>query len=256
MRPLKRNDNSNPYSDYKKYGNDLLSNFSPSSDYCYCAYCEVRLNDEWDVEHILPIKQYPHLKTEWQNLLLSCKTCNKQKNGYLLSSEWKFNHKDKTKEYVPTENKFLSRFYFPDRDNTFKVFEYQEGQIKPSSNLNSQETIRAEETIALYKLLHPKKPKRQNQRRETWDVANQYLDDYTKQKISVDYVVKHAIWTGFWSIWMTVFDGYDEVKDKLIEAFPGTYRDYCLPQSNTRCQQLPMQSKRSKRRNRHRSKKN
>ena len=50
--------------------------------------------------------------------------------------------------------------------------------------------------------------------------------DYLKSKneIMLRQIVRTAVSTGFFSVWMTVFRGEPEALNAFIEAFPGTAR--------------------------------
>ena len=68
-------------SEYKEYGKArkvLLANFGN-----YCSYCENYFANgaTFQTEHIQPkgLEKYAHLKTVWDNFLLSCPTCNYKK---------------------------------------------------------------------------------------------------------------------------------------------------------------------------------
>jgi len=55
-----------------------------------------------------------------------------------------------------------------------------------------------------------------------------FRDNYEKSnkcEAARKLVVQAAIWAGFFSIWLYIFDQYPEVKELLIDAFPGTAED-------------------------------
>lgn len=46
-----------------------------------CYICERRLVTDFQIEHFKSQGNYPHLKAEWTNLLLSCNYCNNKKSN-------------------------------------------------------------------------------------------------------------------------------------------------------------------------------
>jgi uncharacterized Zn-finger protein len=49
-----------------------------------CAYCESKITHTYpgDIEHILPVSDFPQLICEWINLTLACGECNRRKGNY------------------------------------------------------------------------------------------------------------------------------------------------------------------------------
>ena len=80
---------------YKTWDNGAAKSDSPYGDSVsdlvkllgpYCAYCEVNIKTQIDVEHILPKginagNGFPSLAKSWQNFLPSCPRCNSTKNA-------------------------------------------------------------------------------------------------------------------------------------------------------------------------------
>lgn len=52
-----------------------------ADQYEKCYICERKLITDCQIEHFKSQKEYPHLKTEWTNLLLSCNYCNGKKSN-------------------------------------------------------------------------------------------------------------------------------------------------------------------------------
>jgi uncharacterized protein (TIGR02646 family) len=184
----------------------------------YCSYCERKIMTMLAVEHIQPkgLQRYAHLINAWTNFLLGCVNCNAAK-------------KDKPVEFAD--------YFLPDRDNTFLAFEYdRHGIVRPGAGLTPAESAIAQATIdlvALNKQSHPNwtDPKltqaaleRWSQRQAAFTVAEESLADINTRddELLQRSTARTARENGFFSIWMHVFMGHDQMKLKLINAFPGT----------------------------------
>jgi len=184
----------------------------------YCSYCERKMVSGIEVEHILPQSSPSgkNLKLTWSNFLLSCKNCNTTKGT-------------KTGSY-----------FFPDRDNTYRVFFYDaSGKVKVSPQLTDPKEIqRANNTIELAGLDKepPKKytvkweeasDRRFEQRAEAFNEAQDYVNKYATASSEVRLIYLDCFKTivikgGFWSIWMRAFENFPEVQKALINSFNGT----------------------------------
>jgi hypothetical protein len=72
---------------------------------------------------------------------------------------------------------------------------------------------------------------RMSQRMEAWLAAEESKSDLQNNPNNIllrDYVVKLAKKTGFFSVWMAVFDYDNDMKSRLIDAFPGTRASGCF----------------------------
>jgi hypothetical protein len=69
---------------------------------------------------------------------------------------------------------------------------------------------------------HNQNDKRWFHRRQTWEKANDVLQDYSGNKIALKTLLDLAKSYGFWSVWMSVFRDYPEVRQALINSFEGT----------------------------------
>ncbi len=221
MRPIRRDASPIPL-DFDNYADakaDLVSRLGP-----YCSFCERHICTQLAVEHIQPkgLPQYKHLIGRWGNFLLACVNCNSTKGS---------------KEVTP-ENYFL-----PDRDNTFLAFRYREdGTVEPSAvAINAGLEAIATATLKLTGLDKVEDDLDQNakqvalrrmkQRMETWLEA---LD--ARQTIETDplnvplrlMTTKLAAKSGFFSIWMTVFSEDQDMRQRLLDAFPGTRASECF----------------------------
>ncbi len=184
----------------------------------YCSYCERRMQTSLAVEHVQPKKWHPLLELEWTNFLLACVNCNSTKGD---------------------QNIALNEFLLPDRDNTFAAYEYRDdGHVAPAAHLDPAIARLAEKTLEstgqnTRKGL-PDDPNlklvaidRLNQRREAWAQAVDSLDDLRACPTEEmrRRIVATAIATGFFSVWMTVYENDVEMRRRLVAAFPGTAAD-------------------------------
>jgi uncharacterized protein (TIGR02646 family) len=218
MRPVNRGDrptdtNDNPI-DYKGYGDardDLIERLGD-----YCSYCESPLLAP-AVEHIQPKSKEPALEKIWSNFLLACTFCNSVK-------------KDKT---IDAGN--LNDYFWADTDNTFRAFFYAKDRAPQiDSSLNSINQQIARNTLELTGLdrepLHPlltNKDRRWIKRKEAWDKAETAKANLEQQPTELmrRQIKDTATSTGFWSVWMTVFQDDTDMRSRLIEVFQGTSKE-------------------------------
>ncbi|WP_374439246.1 HNH endonuclease [Pseudomonas panipatensis] len=221
MRPVRRGASplATDYEDYRDAKPDLVSRLGP-----YCSFCERKISTQLAVEHIQPkgIAAYSHLIGNWENFLLACVNCNSTK-------------KDK--------NVILANYYLPDRDNTLSTFTYlQNGQINPSPRLSQRKKAIANRTLKLVGLDKPIVSTldengvlialdRKSQRMEAWlsaDLAKQQIDNDPGNNSLKAMAIMLAQASGFFSIWLTVFDNDQDMKNRLVSAFPGTRQSGCF----------------------------
>lgn len=208
--------------EYKPYGNArpiLLTNLGR-----YCSYCEQAFlcGSNLQTEHIQPkgldvngIKPYAELSTKWENFLLGCATCN-----------GKGNKGDK--------NVVFEDIHLPHRNNTYLSLVYKEaGVVIPNPKLEGKSLANAEALISLVGLDKEDLDTdgRCGMRREVWEKAIMYLNDYENGEIKLRHLIDYIKVSGYWSIWFTVFSGHDEVRKALIEEFPGTAKE-CFDANN------------------------
>ncbi len=228
MRPVRRNTSpeTTDYSDYKNAKTALIGRIASGiingvKLKSYCSYCERAIDTNLAVEHIEPkdgTYGKPHLIGRWNNFLLACVNCNSTKGA---------------KEVISSD------IYLPDRDNTFIAFSYQaDGNVKPSSDTDTK----AFSTLSLVGLNKELRETydadgfliaqdRASQRLNIWGLAESSLDDYllnpTNQTVK-NLIVKNMILGGFFSIWMTVFNNYPDMKLLFINAMNGTAESGCF----------------------------
>ena len=201
--------NNIPFADYSDARDDLIRRIGD-----YCSYCEVCLHGSIAVEHVRPKKPQPALEREWTNFLLACDHCNSVKSN---------------KDVV------LADYFWPDRDNTARVFDYDVDQPpRIATGLDPALRPIAERTIALTGLdrvpghrSFSDRDRRWLKRREAWGVA---LD--ARRKLGQndtpqmrETILHNAVSRGFWSVWLQVFHDDEEMRSSLIKWFPGTATD-------------------------------
>lgn len=222
MRPVFRGDtptdnNGEPIV-FKEYGDardDLIDRIGD-----YCSYCEAPLFSP-AVEHIQPKGQVSYLEKIWGNFLLGCIYCNSIKNDQLVTA-------NNIKDYL-----------WPDTDNTFFAFTYEKHrspQIHQQLSGNSSRI--ALNTLKLTGIDrepgHPKltkKDRRWIKRKAAWDTAERArfnLSNHATDSMRGQ-IIDTAISTGFWSVWMTVFQDDADMRNLLIRNFKGTSSD-CFDQ--------------------------
>ncbi|MCC6724334.1 MAG: HNH endonuclease [Saprospiraceae bacterium] len=216
MRPVDkgtRNDSINPYQLALEPLTKKLGR--------YCSYCEMQVYNSLEVEHVVSISKGGD-KHQWHNFLLACKHCNGSSNK---------------------SDKVSSRtnYFWPDKDNTFLAFDYDELQhIRPHSGLSQVLQPIAKATIGLLGLdrfpgsINPPTlgDKRYIKRNEVWALAKESLSDWYQMPVQemIRQIIRTATGHGFFSIWMTVFKDIPEIKLALIDAFPGTAKN-CFDQN-------------------------
>jgi hypothetical protein len=190
------------------------------------------------VEHIQHKDRFPTLKGRWTNFLLGCVNCNSCKG---------------VKEVD------FAKVFFPDRDNTFAAFLYTpDGKVAPAPTLNPHHHRLACASLSMTGLdKDPAKTPdangklisldRGSQRMEVWAIAEEAHRDVKAEPgndVLKDCVVKLARAQGYFSIWMTVFEGDTELRNRFIDAFEGTRASGCFdpfttaaisPQIRTHC---------------------
>jgi uncharacterized protein (TIGR02646 family) len=220
MRPVERGelptDNASQpkqFSQYQDARGDLIDRLGE-----YCSYCEMHLDASLAVEHVQPKALNEALKLDWNNFLLGCPSCNSTKNDKLVN---------------------LDDYYWPDLDNTYRVFEYSKGGlVRVNLSLTEEKKQRAQKTIELTGLdkLSPnnlqRSDRRQSNRREAWDIAERSLANLKKRNSPEmrDQIVETAKAKGFWSVWMTVFQDEVDMLKQFIATFPGTCTNCFDPQ--------------------------
>lgn len=206
MRPVDKGNAPTTYTKYEQARHDLAERIG-----YYCSYCEMKVFQSIEVEHILPQNQGGAV-LNWDNFLLSCKYCNTIKSDH---------------------NSNITDYFWPDRDNTDLVFDYSEGNvIEPKSTLKNEFKPIAEKTINLTGL--DRIPSGENEpteadtrwrsRKEQWDIAKNSLSRW--QKFPFTEMAEQIAVTslgGHYSIWTKVFESEQEVLDEIDKVYKSKY---------------------------------
>ena len=209
MRPVDRGTAPRTYARYQDAGADLRERLGD-----YCSYCERQIETHLAVEHVQAKVRRTALRNSWTNFLLGCVHCNSSKGKKRVA---------------------LRDYFWPDRDNTLRAFEYVNGGlVQPHTNRTAVEQYRARDTIALTGL--DKFPGNQDReptdsdrrwlrRQESWQLAKRSRDRLTNQDTTDmrEQIVETATARGMFSIWWTVFAGDVDMRRRLREAFVGTH---------------------------------
>ncbi len=213
MRPIERGAAPRSYSNYIDAKQDLVNRLGT-----YCCYCERRIATNLAVEHIQAksLPHYAHLENDWNNFLLACVNCNSAKRAA---------------EVDP------ARFLLPDRDNTFAAYRYSDlGEVEVLGAISPEIVSMALATCELTALNRCEHPdwdenalfsalERLGQRVQNWEIAIWARADYDAQLTNIRIIANLAAASGFFSIWMAAFEGAPEVRQAIIEIFPGTALD-------------------------------
>lgn len=205
--PIDGEGNDLKFSEYPQARGELIKRIGER-----CSYCEMHLDASLAVEHVKPKKPpgavvaMPERELAWENFLLACTNCNSTKGD---------------KDVV------LEDYIWPDRDNTFMALTYSEGgRVSPSGGARE---VHAQNMITLVGL--DKTPetaeasdRRWLNRREAWDIAQESLADLRKNDTPElrRQIIRTVKAGAYWSIWMTVFEAYPDMRRDIINAIAGT----------------------------------
>ena len=212
MRPVTRTPAPQVYTKYQDAIGDLENCFGR-----YCSYCERSLQIGLAVEHVVAKHLDRNRERDWTNFLLACGNCNSVKG---------------TKPTNDTD------FFWPDRDNTLLALMYTTGGlVKPSAALVGASRIKATNLIDLVGLdRHPGQPvgkrpaerdRRYMDREEVWALAKGKHDALARND-NEDFrvaIVDLAKASGFFSVWMSVFENDFDMRGRLVSALNGTAAD-------------------------------
>lgn len=186
----------------------------------YCSFCELPLQHVPEVEH-KESKSKGGEELEWGNFLLSCKYCNTRKGDIVKKGD-------------------LEQYLWPDTDDTFHAFNYEEDLPRVNVEyLNQKADGSCQKAVNLLKLVKLDNRPAKNERdrrffarneaknnalmsREGWLSMETPLDRDTY----LETIVMLAKASGFFSVWMTVFKDIKVVKRALLNSFPGTRKEY------------------------------
>jgi len=184
----------------------------------YCSYCEYPIRHVPHAEHIVPKDKFPASRDQWDNLLLACSWCNGHKG------------KDRPR---PQD---LGDYLLPDRDNTARAFDYANVVPVVAPTLSMPLQAKAARTRGMVKL-NVGDDQRAMKRAAVYVQASSLqsrMQGTPDPSLVRDLIVALAQETGFFSVWMEVFRNDEDMRRRLIAAFPGTARS-CFDPTTTAC---------------------
>ena len=209
MRPIDRGPPPREYAEYGDAIGDLEERLGR-----YCSYCERRLPVSLAVEHMAPKSVHRCRERDWNNFLLGCVNCNSVK---------------KERDIADDDVLWL------DRHNTMLAIAYSRGGfIVAADGLDNDLNRRANSLIELVGLNRhgaegwprpSKRDQRWKDREEIWAEATRCrftFESLGETPEALELVVSVAKAYGFFSVWMTVFEGHSDARRALIQEFPGT----------------------------------
>jgi hypothetical protein len=195
--------------DYTEYGEARPELINRIGD--YCSYCENQITNP-ALEHEQPKSITPGIELNWYNFLLGCVSCNSRKGHHWLN---------------------VDDYYWPDVHNSHLLFDFFPLGIVAVKRIlhHSVDRLRAERTFNLtglgeYGHTTTLADRRWIKRCAAWGKADNFLQLYENHNKPPDFIqaiVNTATSTGFWSVWIRVFENHLEVQDGLIAGYNNTY---------------------------------
>ena len=190
------------YTSYKQAKDDLKNALGN-----YCSYCEMGIENQVDIEHVIPKNHDSSLENDWNNFLLACKSCN------VIKSD---------------NNTTRNGYVFPDIQNTSFLFEYSVNNVKVKEDLSADVKVLATATFNLVKLDRKSDTSdmtddRAFARLNSWNKAQEALKDFLELP-NHDAMIRQTARScnGFFSMWIQIFKDYPEVKKAILENVSGT----------------------------------
>jgi len=173
----------------------------------YCHLCEMRVTNALAIEHIKPKEHFSKLESHWDNFLLICNHCNSSKLAKVPQASYR------------------RKYYWPHLNNTLLAFEYGHKLpfISPAANLSKPQRARAVRLIRLYSLNKQVNSNGESDTRwiEKMSALKDAIDsliEYQNSKITVESITRLAKKTGFFAIWLSIFNNTPQVKEALINC--------------------------------------
>ena len=186
----------------------------------FCSYCECTGRaQQLHVEHIYPQAESAHPKkgTNWRNFLLACATCNTYKRLHLGDGQ---------------QTGLLKRYLWPHIDNTMRSFEYlADGRVLVAAGMSAGVSALADATREMIGLMRSPAAAENyhilgiaydgvEMRKEAWGIAERARTafDENPSPNQLAALCDSCKKTGHFSVWMTVFSEYPEVRNELINT--------------------------------------
>ncbi|TAD91847.1 MAG: hypothetical protein EAZ99_00500 [Alphaproteobacteria bacterium] len=216
MRPVNRgprptDDTKNQLKVFGGYGDareDLINRLGR-----YCCYCNTRLTHAPEIDHVKPKSLHRHLETDWNNLLLCCKSCNTSKG---------------TQE--------IDHLFRPDRDNTGRILSVDHGALVPHPSLGDDERKEVSALLTVFNLNGMPRSigdSRLDDLNKAQVTAQRHQRSFNDGKLDVSDICNIATQIGFWLAWYQEFANHPDVLNALNHAFPGTALECFAPDGTT-----------------------
>ena len=201
MRPINKGESPKEYTRYRYSVDDLKERLGS-----FCSYCEMNIDNQPDVEHVIPKSKEPDLKLKWSNFLLSCKTCNTIKGD---------------------KNDDREGYAFPDEVNTAYLYRYQHGMVQINDELSEEDKEKAQKMFDLIKVDRDRNTSNLNDDRKIarlreFNKATDSLKDYSELPCDLMASVIGRSPSGFVSVWLEVFKEHPKVKEAILKNTKGT----------------------------------
>jgi uncharacterized protein (TIGR02646 family) len=175
----------------------------------FCSYCEIQITNP-AVEHVQPKNHNAGLALDWDNFLLACINCNSIKGHDPI---------------------VMADYYWADIHNTFLLFDfYPLGAVtlknNPHHSVNIATSLRTLNLTGIERYGTSDADRRWIKRAEAWGKAEDALEYYTNNNRPADYILSitnTATSTGFWSVWMKIFENEPPVITALKSSFPNSF---------------------------------
>jgi HNH endonuclease len=205
-------------SDYKAWREDLIERIG-----YYCAYCNMPLSHNLNVEHVVPKNPQPNMPPgsmlDWQNMLIACGPCNNAKSNNPCDPQLHY-LPESHNGLLPFEHIALAPFYY---------LLIAPKQVSASFSQNAFE--KASRTIHLFQWDNANqsgRDLRSVKRRDAYKTAISTFEMYRESKKSDEQraslnVATIAKSTGFFAVWFEVFATEPSVLKCLVDPliFPG-----------------------------------
>lgn len=196
---------------YTEYGQAKQALIERIGD--YCSYCENQITNP-AIEHVHGKSENSGVALNWYNFLLACVNCNSIKGS----------------DYLDVDD-----YYWPDVHNTYLLFDFHpQGLVTLKAtypeNIDRQRALRTFNLTGLWRFgsAATDADRRYIKRSQAWgkaSVALAYFETHGNPDDFIQIITNSALSTGFWSVWMKVFEAHVVVQNALIYAFPGTFTD-------------------------------
>lgn len=202
MRPVSKGAAPNVFTAYGQARDDLKTRIGN-----YCSYCEMTLDNLANVEHVQPKSKVPKLSLSWENFLLACGYCNSTKGNKDID---------------------LDADIFPDLDNPLMAIKVDKVALTIRTDASAEHQAMGAAFLEL--VGRGRDPDRDSTdrwraRSDTYIVIQETLEDLTHENVTdreKNLAIRVAKGYGHFSMWLSAFDQDSDMKNRLINAFPGT----------------------------------